>query len=65
MAAEAKYESVTTEAVDRLMLAGIARLRDDLSSRTDTELLLRRVRELADPDHVALEVGHGASTLAS
>ncbi|MGW8765941.1 hypothetical protein ACWGN5_25930 [Streptomyces sp. NPDC055815] len=65
MTTEANYEPVHTEAMDQLMLAGIARLRDDLSSQMDTELHLRRVRELADPGHIALQVGHGASTLSS
>ena len=59
MAAEADHEPEYTEAMDRAMRASIAQLRHDLSSQMDTDAHLRRVRELADPAHTALEVGHG------
>jgi len=60
--AEADREPEYTEALDRAMRASIAKLRDDLSSQMDTAAHLRRVRELADPSHIALEAGHGACT---
>jgi hypothetical protein len=47
--------------MDQWMRAGVQQLRDDVAARIDTGTHLRRVRELADPHDIALEVGHGAA----